>query len=48
MFPFLHPHSLSNNNLKDAVIQNIADIVFTNCSMLDLVTWVTTDGEIWL
>lgn len=43
MFPFSHHHSLSNNNLKDAVIRNIADAVFTSGSTLDLVTWVNAD-----
>lgn len=38
MFLFAHRHSLSNNNLKDAAIQNVADVVFTGASTLDLVT----------
>lgn len=45
MFLFLHHDSLSNNNLKDAVIKHIADVFFTNCSTLDLVMWVHTDNE---
>lgn len=44
---FLHHHSLANNNLKDAVIQKIADILFTDCSTLDLVKWVNINHEMW-
>lgn len=45
MFLSLHHDSLSNNNLKDAVIKHIADVFFTSCSTLDLVMWVHTDNE---